>query len=166
MIFKTVIVIISFLLESIISNYISISSHFLVPLFSVVSLVIIYPYFKNDDRKFIKYALIYGIVYDLLLTNLFPFHTLIYFIISYLIVMINFFISNNVLNVAFISFIVIICYRIITYLILILVGYLSYNGIFLFKSIYSSLIINIFYSMLLYMITDYYSKKYHIKKID
>ena len=46
---------ISLLLESILSNLIPIGTYF-TPLFSIVSLVIIYPYFINDDIRYIKYC--------------------------------------------------------------------------------------------------------------
>lgn len=166
MIFKASIVLISFLLESILSNYVSINTMLFNPLFSIISLIIIYPYFKNDNMSFIKSCLIFGVIYDLIFTLTFPLHVLLFGLTGILIILINNFISNHLFNLPLISLAIIINYRIISYLILVLIGYLDFHFNILLNGITSSILVNIIYVLVLYLITDYYAKKHHIVKID
>ena len=160
------VMIISFFLESICSNFISINNSLFIPLFSIISLVIIYPYFNNDDFKFLQFCGLLGLFYDLIFTNTFIFNMVIFISIGIIIKLVNFFISNNALNIILISSITIIAYRIITYFVLCIIGYLNFSIQIVYKSIYSSLLLNIIYAFLIYLITDYFSRKYKIQKID
>ena len=90
----------------------------------------------------------------------------IFLIIGYFIIWLNSWLSNHSISVLFMSFITIIVYRILMYTILVIVGFIPINLNALFTSIYSSIILNLIYADLLYLICDYFSKKYNIKKID
>lgn len=158
--------IISFLLDGVFSNVITIHNNMLIPLLSVMSLIIIYPYFKKDDIKYLEYIFIYGLIYDLVYTDTLILNAIIFTFIGLIIIGINIIISNNYLNIALISFFVIISYRIMTYFILVFTRYLEFNINDLLRSITSSLLLNIIYVILMFLITDYISNKYDIKKID
>lgn len=160
------VIISSFFLESICSNFVSINNSLFLPLFSIISLIIIYPYFNNDDFKFFQFCAGVGLAYDLIFTNTLIFNMVIFLGIGVIIKLINFFISNNPLNIILISLLTIISYRIITFSILCIVGYKTFSINSLSKSIYSSLLLNIIYAFLVYLITDYFSHKYKIQKID
>ena len=54
---------------------------------------------------------------------------------------------------------IIILYRITTYLILVLFNYIDFNFIYLFKSIYSSVLINIIYLIIVTLIYKKISSK-------
>ena len=62
-----VILIVSFLLESTFTNIVSINSC-LIPLFSLTSLVLIYPYMKKKKENYIIICLILGLFYDIVFT--------------------------------------------------------------------------------------------------
>lgn len=160
------VIISSFFLESICSNYISINSSLFIPLFSIISLVIIYPYFNNKDLQFLQCCAGVGLAYDLIFTNTLIFNMVIFLGIGVIIKLINFFISNNPLNITLISALSIVFYRLITYIVLCIVGYLNFNFQVLYKSIYSSLLLNVIYAFFVYLLTDYFSRKYKIQKID
>lgn len=160
------VIISSFFLESICSNYISINSSLFIPLFSIISLVIIYPYFNNKDLQFLQCCVGVGLAYDLIFTNTLIFNMVIFLGIGVIIKLINFFISNNPLNITLISALSIVFYRLITYIVLCIVGYLNFNFQVLYKSIYSSLLLNVIYAFFVYLLTDYFSRKYKIQKID
>lgn len=166
MIFSLIVVIISFLIEGVLSKYISIDSLLFEYLFTLISLIIVYPYFHNNENKYFKLSFLIGLLYDIVYTNTIFFNAFVFFIIAFIIKKINSFISNNSVNVAIISFIVIIFYRTIIYILLCLIGYLNFQIKDLLYSIVSSLILNMLYSIILYLITDYISKKKHITKID
>ena len=156
---------ISLLLESILSNLIPIGTYF-TPLFSIVSLVIIYPYFINDDIGYIKYCGITGLIYDVIFTNTLFFNMIIFIIIGLIIKLINITLSNNFINVMIITAINIIVYLIISYFILWIIGYKTFNYDYLFSTISKTLILNIIYSVVMYIVTDKISKKHKILKID
>ena len=74
--------------------------------------------------------------------------------------------SNHAISVLFMTFLTIIFYRIIMYAVLTVVGFIPFELETLGTSIISSLLLNLVYVELLYLITDYCSKKYKIRKID
>ena len=158
--------IISFLLESITSNFISLNNQIFIPLFSLISLVIIYPYFRTDKLRYIKACAILGFFYDIVFTDTLIMNLLLFSIIGFIISFINKIFSNNVISIVVISAIIILCYRFMSYSILCISGLFEFYGNRLWESIYSSMILNIIYAIVLYIITDILARKYHIRKID
>ena len=159
------IIVISLLLESIVSNLLPMGTFF-NPLFSLVALVLIYPYFNNDDLRYIKYCGILGLIYDLIFTNTLFLNMMIFMVIGLLIKLINITLSNNFINVMLITAINIIVYLILTYLILSIVGYKTFDFNYMFSTITKYLLLNIVYSFIIYIVTDKISKKHKILKID
>lgn len=158
--------IVSFLLDSVLSNIITMHNNLLAPLLSIIALVIIYPYFKKDDIKYLEYTFIYGIIYDLVYTDTLILNAIVFTFLGLIIIGINKIISNNYLNISLIAFLVIISYRIITYFILVFTKYLEFDFAVLLKGITSSLLLNIIYAILLYLFTDIISNRFDIKKYD
>ena len=141
------VIIISFYLESNISLFIDYSTNFFNILFVLSSLVIISKLVK-DNMKFYLLSSIIGLIYDILFTSKLGFNLLIFLLIAIFIKNSDKFIKSKIIQ--YLS--VIIIYRLISYSILLLTGYLHFNLFILFKSIYSSLILNYVYVMLLYFI--------------
>jgi len=167
MIFGILIIIISFLLDSFVSMYIPISVsnyNVLVPMFTIVSLIIIYPYFNNNERNFLITCLIFGLLYDTTFTNTFGLNTALFFGLGYVIIFLDDALSNNLFSLIIKMLIVIILYDVITYLILLLLNYIDYGILTLLIKILKSLILNIIYLIITYFITNSLSKKLHIKK--
>lgn len=162
----SIVTIISFLLEGVLSNMVNITNSFFAPLFSIVILIIIYPYFNHEESSFLKTCFVLGLAYDFIYTDTLIVNACIFLIIGYFIIWLNSWLSNHSISVLFMSFITIIVYRVLMYTILIIVGFLPINLNSLFISIYSSIILNLLYADILYLICDYFSKKYNIKKID
>ena len=162
----SIVTIISFLLEGIFSNMVNITNSFFAPLFSIIVLIIIYPYFNHEESSFLKTCFILGLAYDFIYTDTLVVNACIFLIIGFFIIWLNSWLSNHSISVLFMSFITIIVYRILMYSILVIVGFIPFNLNVLFTSIYSSIILNLIYADVLYLICDYVSKKYNIKKID
>ena len=91
---------------------------------------------------------------------------IIFIIIGLIIKLINITLSNNFINVMIITAINIIVYLIISYFILWIIGYKTFNYDYLFSTISKTLILNIIYSVVMYIVTDKISKKHKILKID
>ena len=154
---------VSILLESVLSIYLK---GIYLPLFSIVSLVIIYPFFNNDNKKYILFASFFGLFYDISMTDTLFLNFFLFFLISIIIIYINELLTNNFLIVTFISFITIVSYRFLTLLILFLVSFSPFEVEILLNSITNSLFTNLIYALLSYLLLDYISKKFKIKKID
>ena len=86
---------ISFFLDGILSRYILPNSLFL-PLFTIVSLVIIYPYFNNDNFRYFKFIAIIGLLYDIAYFNTLFYNFFIFIALGFVIGLINYLLSNNI----------------------------------------------------------------------
>ena len=151
----------SFFLDGILSRYISLNTLFL-PLFTIVSLVIIYPYFNNDNFRYFKFVAIIGLLYDIAYFNTLFYNFFLFLIIGFVIGLINYLLSNNLYTNILMTIISITIYRIFTFLLVIIFKTNTFSFFDLIQSIYNSLILNIIYCILIYIITEIYSKKKHI----
>ena len=151
----------SFFLDGILSRYISLNTLFL-PLFTIVSLVIIYPYFNNDNFRYFKFVAIIGLLYDIAYFNTLFYNFFLFLIIGFVIGLINYLLSNNLYTNILMAIISITIYRIFTFLLVIIFKTNTFSFFDLIQSIYNSLILNIIYCILIYIITEIYSKKKHI----
>lgn len=159
------VVVLSFVLDNVFSNFVSIHGLFM-PLFTLMALIIIYPYFNQDAKNYLLTCFFTGLAYDLIYTDTVIIHAFLFLIIGYLIMKLNLIFSNNYLNVSIMAVICIVVYRIIYYILLLMTANLKWSGLLLLKSIYSSLILNIIYILLAFLITDRLSFKFKIKKAD
>ncbi len=161
-----IVTIISFFLESLVSNFVSIHSNLFLPLFSIVALVIIYPYFKKERSNYYKVAAILGLFYDIVFTDTLILNLFLFLMTAYFITKMNYMLSNNYFNVALMTVLAIAFYRSISFFVLVIIGYLPFSWFALGRGIMTSLVLNVIYAVILYGITDFISHKYHITKID
>ena len=148
-----ILIIISIILDGVFSNF----SNIFFPLFSLSLLPIIYKHKKN----LIIYSLIIGLIYGLIFTNMFLLEIISYYICSLFIICFFKKFNYNIYNLLLNTLLNIILYRTINFIVLSLSNIIPFSISLLFKSIYSSLILNIIYIILIYLITN---KKNVIKK--
>jgi rod shape-determining protein MreD len=158
-----IILIVSFFLEGIYSCFIS-SDGIFISLFSLVSLIIVYPYFNKKNSSYYKCCFLTGLFYDLVYTDTIVFNAFIFTLMGFIIVKMNNIISNSYINSAIMSIIVIVLYRCIVYAFLIITDNYTFTFDILLKGIYTSLLANIIYATLSFIITDFCSTKLKIKK--
>lgn len=138
-----ILALISFIGDGIVSLLINQDSLF-VPLLAIMSLIVIYPRIKNKPSIVLMGGIL-GLLYDIVYTQT-PFLNTILFICLALVVLIFYkYVPINIVNSYVLAILLISLFRISSYLILVLFLELSFNWDVLFKSIYSSLIINIIY---------------------
>jgi len=146
MIISIIYLVFSFLLEGIMSNIfpstLSNISYF-TTIYIIISFVIIYPYFDND-KKFFILIFIFGILFDILYTSTIFVNTFIFIIISY---------------------VGIIIYHILSFIILMITGYGDYSIILLFNIIIHSIFMTIIYTSISYFIMKFMYNKFDIKYI-
>lgn len=148
------IIIISFFLEGIISNLINANSY-LLPLFTITSLVITYPLFNKEKKSLIIItSFIVGIMYDIAYTNSLFINTFTFILCSLLIILLYMYIPDNLVGKTSINLFLIVSFKFISYLLLFIFGFINFNQHILIKGILSSLILNIIYGLLLYYICE------------
>ena len=164
---KYLIIIISLILDGILSNFLPvINLSYFTPLLTLTSIFIVYPFYTKDEDKYYITSFIVGIIYDLLYTNLLFFNGIIFVLIAFLVRIIY----KN-LNISFL--------KNILYIILIIIVYESSTALIfmmfklvpitLSKVVYKithSLILNIIYGELIYLILKIIPKKYKKIKIN
>jgi len=153
---------ISFFLDGILSLFMGKDSIFL-PLFTVLSLIEVYPLLKNK-RKLITIGIIMGVLYDVVYTQTLFMNTIIFFLISLTIIEVFKLLSYNSFNSLLLSILLIILYRTLSYAFFFILNDVQLNLGLLFKSIYSSLLLNIIYSVLFNFV--YFKLKVQDRKPD
>ena len=163
MIISTIILLISIVLDGILSNFLPYLVNDLslfTPMLTVIEIFMIYPFFRKKEKNYFITIFIVGMIYDLLYTNLVFFNGVLFLIIG--------FISLEIYKNFEISYL-----KLIIYLILIISAYEILTGIILlvfnmvpvtlYKVLYKithSLILNIIYGELIYLIINLIPKKY------
>lgn len=160
-----IIIIFSFLFESVFSNIVD-SNSFLTPLFLLTSFSLLYPYFKGNKFKFIMISIICGLIYDISFTNTPFINTISFGISSAFIILIYKYMNYNIINSNLINLIIILFYRIINYILLFIIDYHKFNILSLFEGIYNSLLINIIYGIIIFIIINLIAKIFNIKRVE
>ena len=94
-------IIISFLLDGLISNYVSInivSPSYLRTIYTIISIVITYHYFDNS-KKYLIILIILGFLFDIVYTNTFPLNIVIFLVLYLLLKQMDYYIPNNLLTI-------------------------------------------------------------------
>lgn len=162
MIIMVIYTVISFLLDSLLSNYINtslIDPSYLRTIYSVISLVIIFNYFENKT-KYLVITIILGILFDIVYTNTFLLNIVIFYLIYIVLNILDYYISNNLFTINLKSLIAITIYHILSYLILLLVHYNNYDSSLLSLILLRSIIMTIIYTTISYLIIK---KIYYLK---
>ena len=160
-----IILIFSFLFESVFSNVVN-SYTFLTPLFLLTSLSILYSYFKNNNINFVIVCIICGLFYDISFTDTPFINTITFGFCSGLIILGYNYIKYNIFNCNFINIVNIIFYRIINYFLLCIIDYTTFNGGIFLEGIYNSLLVNIIYGVIIFLIVDLLSKIFNVKRVE
>lgn len=159
---KYIIVILSFILDGIFSNIFPINSVF-YPLFTLISFIIVYPYY-SDNSNYYKFSILIGSLYDIIYTDTFIFYGLIFFIVAVIISKMSGWFADNYLSLTIITLTSIITFKTVSYLLMVVTGNIPFNFQILLKGIYSSIIVNIIYAIILNIFTLFLSKKFKIRK--
>ena len=166
MIISLIIVIISLLLDGILSNflpYLYTNLSIFTPLLTLVSIFMIYPFFKKKEKNYFILIFIVGIIYDLLYTNLLFFNGVLFITIGLLIKYIYKTYEITPLRLILYIVILITSYETLTSIILLIYNVVPVTFYKMFYKIINSLLLNIIYGELIYLIIKLIPNKY--KKI-
>lgn len=167
MIISVIYLAISFLLENIMANLfpstLSSISYF-TTIYMVIAFVIIYPYF-NNDKKYYVLLLVFGILFDILYTSTFLINTFVFIIIGLATKLLYNLFPENVFMTNIISYICVILYHLLTFIILVLTRYGDYNLMLLLNIITHSLVMTIVYTSICYFLIRFIYNKFGIDYI-
>ena len=107
MIVSIIYIIISFILENIMSNIFVTTLNNVSPfttIYTIIALVVIYPYFASDKKYFLL-VIIFGFLFDTIYTSTILLNLTIFLVISLLIKTLNNIISDNIIMTNIISLI-------------------------------------------------------------
>ena len=159
-----IILLMSCLLDCLFLSLIKINSIFF-PLFLLMALIIIYPFFKKKQfNHFLVICSILGMVYDIVFTNTFLLNVGIFLIGGLTIKLVFKTFPYNLLSCLIIGFLTITFYRTINYIVLVLANYVDFSFITLLRGISSSLLANIGYIIIFYLLSLFFCKKYKIER--
>ena len=161
-----IIVIISILLDGILSNflpYLYTNLSIFTPLLTLISIFMIYPFFKKKEKTYFILIFIVGIIYDLFYTNLLFFNGVLFITIGLLIKYIYKTYEITPLRLILYIIILITSYEFLTSLVLLIYNVVEVTFYKVFYKIINSLVLNIIYSEIIYLIIKLIPNKY--KKI-
>lgn len=142
--------IMSFLLEGVFSVMVPVHNSFLLPLFTITSFVLLYPYFNKYDSPFFMFCIVIGLCYDIIYTDTLFIHAMLFWILGNFISLFYRVIPYQVWSCLLILISSIMMYRVMNFLLFIVTGYISFDIFVLLNSIYSSILVNVIYAVLLY----------------
>ena len=160
-----VILIISFFLDGILSNYLPFMVNdlsYFTPFLTLVAIGIIYPFFQKQEKKYFITILITGFLYDLFYTNLLFTHAIFFLLIGLIVSFIYKKMELNLLTNLFLTILVIVIYQTIFSLSLFIFNVVPVSIESTLYLIYNSLILNIIYGEILYLICKYMPHKRHL----
>lgn len=169
MIIAIIILILSFFLDGILTNFLPFEVGKLslfTPLTTIVALIAIYTFFYHKEKQYLILALVTGIVYDLFYTNLLCLNGLLFLLIAYIIIKLYKVVGFNYLWI-FIDVVgAVILYETLTALLIISFNLVPMSIDRLVYKITHTLILNIIYGELLYIIIKIIPKRFKKVRIN
>ena len=164
MILSIILLIISFLLQGLVSNFIGVNSSIFYTIYVLISLLIIYPHFENK-KKYLILLFIFGLLMDLVYTNTTLLNVSLFFIIYYFSRMFHFFLPYNLLTINISNILSVFIYNIINFLMLAILRVDSYSFISLIKLLGSSILMSIIFTSIVYWLVNYLKKRLDLKEV-
>ncbi len=151
-----IISIISIIVDGILTNYLPYLVNDLTlftPMFTVILTFILYPLFFKNNKNYLIYLFILGIIYDLLYTNLLFFNGFIFVFLGYISIFIYKNFPVTVFRVMFYLILIIIIYESTFALCILIFDLVPITFDRLIYKISHSIILNIIYGLVIYLIT-------------
>ena len=165
MLISIVIVIISFILDGVLTNFLPYgvgNLSLFTPLTTLVSIVVIYQlfYHNHNHKKYYIICSVVGFLYDLFYTNLLFFHTLLFLLIGYITTILYKQLGESYIRILINLFITIVVYELATSLCIIIFNLVPISIGRIAYKISHSLLFNLIYGEIIYIIIKLIPKKY------
>lgn len=150
---KYIFLIVSFILEGFISNFVNIDTLLFNNCFTLVSLFMINRYFINP-KKYYLISFITGLIYDIVYTDKILINGYLFLLMSYLVVKTDKIFKDDVFSYILKMIMAIIIYRVLAYLIFIIIGEIDIDFLKLITSIISSIVLNLIYLVFILVLQE------------
>lgn len=167
MIISVICLLISFFFQGFISTYLNYSlmnPSWFSCIYILVMLIVLMPYFENQ-KKFLKLLIIFGLLMDIVYTNTFILNTIIFLIIYFICKFINYYLPHNFLIMNFLNVISVVLYHCFTFISLFIIRYDSYSIMSLITIISHSILMTVIYGSIMYFIVSFLFDFFDIKTI-
>lgn len=165
MIISIVIVVISLLLDGILTNFLPYgveSLSLFTPLTTLVSIVIVYQLFyqSHNQKQYLIMSMVIGFLYDLLYTNLLFFNSLLFLLVAYITMFLHKQLGEGYVKIILHVLIIIVTYELVTFLCIVVFNLVPISMDRLLYKISHSILFNLIYAELIYTIVKLIPKKY------
>ncbi len=167
MIISIVYLAISLIMEVIMSNFFPstlTNVSLFTTIYTIIGLAILYPHF-NNDRKFYLLTILCGFLFGILYTSTFIFSLVLFGCVGIMIKILYNIFPENIFMTNLISFICIMTYHILCFILLSIFSSISYYFISLINILIGSIIMTIVYTTISYYIINYIFNRFGIKYI-
>ena len=167
MIVSIIYLIISFLLENIMANIFTSTlgnPSYFTTMYTIIALVVIYPYFSND-KKYLILVVVFGALFDILYSSTILINLVIFFMVAVVIKILNNIISDNIIMINIISIISVTVYHLLTFIILNIATSSVYSISLFLGIITHSVLMTIVYTSISYLIIKLIYNKIDVKQI-
>lgn len=161
-----IILLISFLLDGILTNFLAFMPNnlsYFTPLLTLTSIIVIYPLYRKKEKKYFTTIIILGLLYDLFYTNLLFLNAILFFMCGLIIKFIYKNIDYSFIKIILLTILIIVIYESLTALIIVIFNLVPMSLTRLSYKILHSLLLNIIYACVCYGIIKIMPSKY--KKI-
>ena len=170
MLISVIIIAISFCLDGILTNFLPYGVGDLslfTPLTTLVSIVVVYSLFhdSHSDKKYLITSFVVGFLYDLCYTNLLFFNAILFLLIAYLNKVFDKQFGHSYIKIIIKMFLIIVIYELTTVLCIIILNLVPINIDRILYKISHSLILNLIYAEILYIIVKLIPRKYRKIKL-
>lgn len=166
MIIAFICLIVSFLLDGLCSNIFfldPVNASLFSTIYVLIAFVVLCPYFY-EKKKFFLLAVIFGLLFDIVYTNTFILHVIVFLLLGFCIQFFHSFLANSLFNNILISIGTIFLYYLLTFFFLWISNYNGGMMLSLGKILYSSILMTIIYSTILYWLIRLVLQKMHLKQ--
>lgn len=167
MIVSIIYLVVSFVLENVMASIFPAtlgSVSYFTTIYTIIALVVIYPYFANEKKYYIL-VIIFGALFDILYTSTLLINVVFFILIAVIIKVLNTIMSDNIFTTNVISIISIIIYHLLSFVILNLETSQTYSLILLGKIITHSILMTIIYTTISYVIIKLIYNKLDMKQV-
>ncbi len=165
MIISIIIVVMSLLLDGILTNFLPYGVGDLslfTPLTTLVSIVIIYQLFYqgHNQKQYLIISIVMGFLYDLFYTNLLFFNSLLFLLIAYITIFLYKQLGEGYIKIILHVIMIIIIYELVTFLCIIIFNLVPTSIDRILYKISHSILLNLIYAEFIYTIIKLLPKKY------
>ncbi len=155
MMISVIILVVSFLLDGILSNFLPYmvgDLSLFTPMFTIVSLVIIYPFFTKKLKYFFITCFLVGLVYDFMYTNLLFYNAVLFLAVGLMLMFLYRYIRPSWLSLILFIVVVIAGYECMNAIVILAFQLVPMTFYRLLYKISHSLLLNLCYGEILYFI--------------